>query len=325
MTLFALAGLAAVLYLFSHVMSRRIARAHPPAGIFIDVEGARIHLVDLKPAGAVRGNVLLLHGASGNQADMVVPLAAGLLAAGFRVLAPDRPGHGWSSRPAGAAEGSPARQALLLVAALERAGVRQAIVVGHSWSGALATNLALDHAAFTRALVLLAPVTHPWPGGISWYYRPASLPLIGWLFTRLLTLPAGLLLMPAAIAEVFSPQVPPPDFVHRTGVRLVLRPEAFRANAQDVAGLYEFVCAQAPRLSEIAVPTAILAGDADKIVYTHIHSVQSHQEIRGASLRIVPGLGHSPHHAATEDVIATIIEVAGRVEGSMVPSVVDSM
>ena len=52
---------------------------------------------------------------------------------------------------------------------LERIGITRAIVVGYSWSGALATAYALAYPDSVAGLVLLAPVTHPWPGGVGWY------------------------------------------------------------------------------------------------------------------------------------------------------------
>ena len=117
---------------FTAVMAARIAARHPPQGQFVPVEGGHIHLVDLRPQGPPRGTILLLHGASGNLADMTQPLAPALQAAGFRVVAPDRPGHGWSDRIGGPDAASPAQQAKVLRAALHQIGVDQ---TGATWSG----------------------------------------------------------------------------------------------------------------------------------------------------------------------------------------------
>ena len=126
------------------------------------------------------------------------------------------------------------------------------------------------------------------------------------------TLPAGLVLMPDAIASVFAPQRAPSDYIQRTKVRLVLRPRVFHANARDVTSLKPFIVEQAKRYGEIARPTAIVTGDRDGIVYTHIHSLGSARDIPGATLTVLPGVGHAPHHTNPDAVIAAVDEVAAR-------------
>ena len=292
-----------------------IARRFPPLGAFVrygDDGPARLHYTERRPAGPERGIVLVLHGASGNQADLMVPLGDRLAAEGFRVIAVDRPGLGWSDRPDGEADASPSRQAALIRGALARVGVTHAIVLGHSWSGALAAAFALDAPEFTRGLVLLAPVLYPWPTGIAWYYAPAASPVFGPLFTRVFTLPAGLGLLPAGIAEVFAPQPPPADYAERTGVALVLRPDTFLNNAQDVFHLHAFVTEQSRRLATIAVPTAIVTGEGDRVVSPTIHSLAAARDIPGATLTLLPGVGHSPQWSAPDAVVAAVRDVAAR-------------
>ena len=316
--LLAVAGLVfGSLFLFTRWQARAISLRFPPQGDFVAVPGGKLHYLQVRPAGAVRGVVVLLHGASGNAADMLVALGQGLAARGFHAIAFDRPGHGWSDRPGGRADASPARQAIAIRAAMERLGFSSAIVLGHSLAGVVATNLALDHAAFVRGLVLLAPVTHPWPGGtLSWYYKPAATPVVGELFTEFLTLPVGMFTLDPALGRVFAPQTVPDDYDARTGVALVLRPATFRANAQDVAGTYDFVTVQAPRLPAIVAPTTIVTGDRDGTVLTQYHSYGSARDSPGARLVVLPGIGHSPHWADPAAVIAAVEDVAGRLEAT---------
>ncbi len=297
---------------FSALETRWIEASYPPEGRFVAIDGGRLHVTERKPAGAARGTVVLLHGATGNQADVMLPLGDRLAALGFRVLAPDRPGHGWSDRPDGVEDASPARQAVLIRQGLEGLGVTHAIILGHSWSGALAASFALDQRDFTDGLVLVSPVTHPWPGGIAWYYAPAASPVFGPFFNHLLTMPIGLLALEAGVQSVFAPQAPPPDFAARTGVRLVLRPDEFTANAQDVSHLLDFVRGQAPRMGEISVPTAIVTGDHDGIVFKSVHSDASFRAIRGATMTVLPGVGHSPHWSDPDSVVAAVLSVADR-------------
>src|SRR5262245_16344116 len=128
----AAAALLGGLALFTALSVRSIEQAHPPAGRFVEVAGGRIHLVELGPRD--RAPVVLLHGASGNLEDMRLALGE-RLAERHRVVLLDRPGHGWSDRLGGSADASPARQAALVHEALQRIGIRRAVIVGHSWSG----------------------------------------------------------------------------------------------------------------------------------------------------------------------------------------------
>ena len=290
-------------------------RRFPPEGAFVEIgDGARLHYTERKPVGVERAVVLLLHGASGNQADVMLPLGDRLAAAGFRVLAFDRPGHGWSDRPDGHGDASPARQAVLIRRGLDRLGVHHAIVLGHSWSGALAANFALDQGDLTQGLVLVSPVLYPWSGGVAWYYGPAVSNWFGPVFTHVLTLPIGQLLMPAGVAEVFAPQAAPPGFVDKTGVSLVLRPSEFEDNADDVDQLHAFVTAQGLRMPEIVVPTAIVAGSGDRIVSPSIHAEHAVRDIAGSTLTLLPGRGHSPHWTDPDVVVAAVESVAARLE-----------
>jgi pimeloyl-ACP methyl ester carboxylesterase len=308
----AVAGLAA----YTLWQARTIEARYPPAGIVADVAGQKIHFTDQQPDRPAKATLLLIHGASGNEADMRVPLAKQLLARDFRVISIDRPGLGWSERNGDPDRNSPAGQARIIRAALQKHGVGNVIAVVHSLAGATGLQLALDHDDFVRGIVLISPVTHPWPGGIAAYYSiAASDP--GRLFNYTLALPLGQMLLQSGIESVFAPQQPPPRYAQRTGLPLILRPWTFRANARDVAGLYGFVSRQWPRYEQITIPTAIIAGDADKIVLTDVHARNSARQIPGATLTIVTGAGHTPHWTHTSAVLAEIERVRQRVQAAL--------
>jgi pimeloyl-ACP methyl ester carboxylesterase len=111
------------------------------------VGGLRIY------AGGDGRPVVLLHGLGGAAANWVEVVPA--LAAAYRVLALDLPGHGGSDAP-------PLRAGMPWFAdavadALEAERVRGAIVVGHSFGGHLALHLALQRPDQVGALLLAAP------------------------------------------------------------------------------------------------------------------------------------------------------------------------
>jgi pimeloyl-ACP methyl ester carboxylesterase len=198
------------------------------------------------------------------------------------------------------------RQAQLIHQALVKIGAGKATIVGHSWSGALATAYALSFPDAVSGLVLLAGVTHPWPGGVAWLNHLVAAPVIGPLVAYTVILPLGYFLIDAGVTAVFAPQAPPPDYDTRTGVRMILRPQEFIANVQDIVDLHAAVTAQSPRYGEIKAPTAIVAGDADRIVYTDIHSRGIYKMLPDATLAVLPGVGHMVHFAATDTVLKAI-------------------
>jgi pimeloyl-ACP methyl ester carboxylesterase len=300
-------AVVAALAVVTLIGTRLIERSYPPEGRFVDVGGGRLHIVELGRPDAPP--VLLLHGASGNLGDLKLALGD-RLAARYRVILVDRPGHGWSDRPDGRGDASPARQAPLIHQALTRIGVSRSIVLGHSWSGALATAYALAYPEAVSGLVLLAPVTHRWPGGIGWINDLIAVPVVGPLLAHTLILPFGYFLVPPGVARVFAPETPPPDYIERTGARMILRPSEFIANAQDLAGLKDFVTAQSPHYGDIKVPVAIIAGDADPIVTTDIHSRAIAGQLPHAMLTVLPGVGHMIPYAATDLVVRAVDDVA---------------
>lgn len=302
--------------LYTEYRRRHIQAQIEPAGQLHEVDGVRLHAVDMIPPGWRAGDpaVVFLHGASGNLLDQ--KLAFGdALEGRYRAIFVDRPGHGFSER--GGRDGhSPRRQAELVARLLRRLGVDRAVAVGHSWGGSVVAELGLSHSDEIKGLVFVAPATHPWQGGVSWYYELASLPLFGELFTRTLTLPVAEMLAPRTIGKVFAPDDAPADYAERISLPLLFRPANFRANAEDVARLKAHVDAAAPRYPEIRVPAIVLTGDRDGIVYAHIHSDGLARDLADVELRQLPGAGHMPHHSRTAAVVDAIHDMMKRIGGN---------
>ena len=76
----------------------------------------------------------------------------------------------------------------------------------------------------------------------------------------------------SAVAGVFAPNRAPPGFIEATRLPLVLRPLHFRANCEDVAYAEAAVAELSPRYGRIRVPTEVVTGDSDGVVYAHIHA-----------------------------------------------------
>jgi pimeloyl-ACP methyl ester carboxylesterase len=190
--------------------------------------------------------------------------------------------------------------------ALEKLGVTRAIFVVHSWSGALGARIALDYPERVAGLVMLAPVAYPWPGGVGWYNRLVTIPVIGPLLAYTVTLPLGFFLTEPGARGAFLPQIMPQGFVEKTATPLLLRPREFLANAQDLVTLKAAVREQAPRYANIKAPTVIVSGDVDKTVSTTIHSRALAAVVPNAKLIVLPGVGHIVQNAAPDLVISEI-------------------
>ncbi|KAB1070406.1 alpha/beta hydrolase [Methylobacterium planeticum] len=299
------------------VITLRVGAQHPPAGPFVAVAGGRLATIEAGPREGARATVVLLHGASANASDPMEGVGRTLAAQGFRVIAFDRPGFGWSDRLSGAQAAIPAVQGNAVAQALDHLGIGPAIVLGHSWAGSLALSLALDHPERVAGLVLVAPVARPFPprGPVPWYVRLALQPPIAWVLSRTLAAPVGLRYLAGAARTVFAPQAVSPDYLARSRATLVLRPDTMLANVQDLVGLGPALDAQGPRYPTIRIPTVIVAGGADAVVRTDQQAAPLAAAIPGARLVVLPGIGHMVQYVAAEALAAEVARLADRLPG----------
>lgn len=306
----ALLALTLTLMLATRIGVAIIERRYPPEGSFATVNGTRMHFVHM-PAGigADLPPIVFLHGASGNLHDAMT-IYADRLRGRAELVFVDRPGHGWSSRGP-AANALPDGQARTLAALLDERGIAKAIVVGHSFGGAVAAAFALNHPEKTVGTLFLSPVSHPWPGGISWYYSLTAMPVIGWLFSETLAMPGGLMRLDAGTACVFAPNRPTEGYADRTRLPLLFRPSHFRANAIDVANLFDYVADTAPLYGRIRTPAVIVTGDKDTIVLPSIHSAGLARDLPNAERVLIGNLGHKPDHVVDGLAIAALEKIAG--------------
>jgi pimeloyl-ACP methyl ester carboxylesterase len=300
----------ALLALITQAGVLALQRAYPAQGRIIEVAGAALQVLELGPRDAAGPPVVMIHGASSNLQAMRNPLGE-MLAKQHRVILIDRPGHGWSTR-AELADSTPAIQGRMIAEALQKLGVSPAILVVHSWSGALGARMALDYPGRVAGLVMLAPVAYPWPGGVGWYNKLVNTPVIGPLLAYTLTLPLGYFLTEPGARGVFLPQIMPNDFVSDTATPLLLRPREFLANARDLVTLKAAVTDQAPRYGDIRVPIVIVTGEVDKTVSTNRHSRPFATAVPGAKLIVLPDVGHMIQNAAPELVVSEIEAMIGK-------------
>src|SRR5271156_894713 len=129
--------LVVALVLFSAWTARQVEKRVPPRGRFIDVDGARFHYLDEGSGPAL----LLVHGLAGQMLNFTHSLSD-RLKRDHRVVVLDRPGSGYSTRPADASAAL-GPQADTIARFCQALGLERPLVVGHSMGGAIALALAL--------------------------------------------------------------------------------------------------------------------------------------------------------------------------------------
>ena len=291
----------------------RAEAAYPPSGQIIEVDGVAVH-TRIMGQGP---DLVMIHGASGSMRDFTFAFAQ-RMSARYRVILLDRPGLGWSGRPRGyggvwnpRAE-APLLQAEILQGAADQLGVRNPIVMGHSFGGAVALAWGLRRPEDTAALVLVAAVSNPWPGDLGLLYRINSSAFGAGIAIPLITAFAPERVIAGTVDAIFEPQDMPDGYLAHFGPDMTLRRPAMRANAQQVNRLRPHVVEMSARYPTLPMPVEIVHGTADTIVPLHIHSEPLSKQIPGAVLTRLEGIGHMPHHADPQAVSDAIDRAAAR-------------
>lgn len=238
----------------------------------VDVEGRRIAF---RRAGS-GPPLVFLHGAVcdgrvwRNQLDT--------FADAFTVIAWDAPGCGGSDDvPADCGMDGYADCLAGLLAALE---VRAARVVGHSWGSTLALQLCLQHPARVRSLALVGGYAG-WSGSLA----PQEVAARRAFAHRVAELDRGSF-DPHTMRGLFSDAMSDDAAADLARIMRDTRPAATRTMADALAA-----SDLRDDLGRIAVPTLVLAGEADErspLPVAH----ELHRRIAGSTLTVLPGLGH---------------------------------
>jgi pimeloyl-ACP methyl ester carboxylesterase len=221
----------------------------------------------------------------------------------------DRPGHGWS----GAAKGNeaPADQANDR-GLMDHYGMREAIIVGHSFGGSVAPRFALNIPRKTQGLVFLSPATHPWPGGkTSWYYKLTVAPVLGWMFVGNACWPRR------NAADGGGDRVR--ICAERGAGGLSPTGDSAGAATKGIPGTRPMSRAStitspvyAKRYPEIKAPTVVITGDATRSCMRKSIRWGCARHIAGAELVWVKNLGHKPDWIAPDLVVAAIEKLGGQ-------------
>jgi pimeloyl-ACP methyl ester carboxylesterase len=279
-------AVGAGLLLFTIHTVRQVEATLPAAGRFIDVPGARLHVVERGQGPAL----LLVHGLAGQLCHFTFGIVDEL-ATQYRVVAVDRPGSGYSVRSSGASAALGA-QADVLAALIDQLGLKRPLVVGHSLGGAVALALAQRHPERVAGLVLLAPLTHP-VREISPVFRGINIAqpwkriLVAWT----LAVPFGIAKRDEVLNMVFGPESVPSDFATRGGGMLGLRPSHFVAACTDLAAIPTDLEGMTQRYATMRLPVSIIYGRDDRILNPREQGEALAAKLPGAKFTLIDG-GH---------------------------------
>jgi len=291
--------------------TRRIAgeaeRAVPASGQFLALGRHRIHYVE---QGQGRP-ILFLHGLGG-QLHHFRHTLFDRLGGDFHLVAMDRPGSGYSARPA-EFSGSLTEQARLVRDFIAAKGLERPLIVGHSLGGAVALALALDHPDSMSGLALLSPLTH-----VEDELRPEFRSLYvhsSWLrhlLANTIWVPTSLKYAPLTLAFVFGPQQPTKDYAIGGGGLAGLRPSHIYATSSDLVAIEQDLASLEARYEELKMPVGVLFGTADRVIDYRLNAEPLVGRIGNLELELVDGLGHMPQFIEPQRVDAFIRRIAAR-------------
>lgn len=271
---------------------------HPDHSRFIDVDGIRVHYQEAGPPDAPA--LLLIHGfASSTLVWSKVFLR--FASEGFRVIALDMLGFGYSAKPRNG-EYTIAGQAKLLIRLLDQLGLPRATFIGSSYGGAVAATCALDYPDRVEKLILVGTVNNNRPLAFK-LMRVFSSPVVGDVVTPLLI--GSRRLLRRRMKRVYERHSWVLDERRVYARHLILRP----AGAQR-AILRTVRCWDAERISRdahlITQPTLLLWGENDLEIPLS-DGERLHAEIPGSRLVVFLNCGHVPHEEYPEAFTEVVV------------------
>jgi pimeloyl-ACP methyl ester carboxylesterase len=272
---------------------------HSEHSRFVDVDGIRVHYQEAGDPNAPA--LVLIHGfASSTLVWSKVFLH--LAKSGYRVIAVDLLGYGYSAKPRNG-EYTIAGQARLLVRLLDHLKIPKAIFIGSSYGGAVAATCALDYSDRVEKLILVGTVNNNRPLRYT-LMRVFGSPLFGDVVSPLLI--GSRRLLRRRMKRVYDRHAWVLDERRVEARHLPLRASGTqRAIIRTVRGW------DAERISRdahlISQPTLLLWGEND-LEIPLADGERLHAEIPGSRLIVFLNCGHLPHEEYPEAFTNVVID-----------------
>ncbi len=263
--------------------------------------------IDWHVQRAGRGPViLLLHGtgASTHSWRGLLPI----LADRFDVIAPDLPGHAFTSPPPGG-DHSMTAFSRAVGALLDRLEVEPVLGIGHSAGAAVLARMTLDGVLHPKALVAINGALLPFG------------PYAGSTFSTVARMVAMAPLLPSVIARfvdagtVRKLLADTGSKIDAEGLRLYARlfsePSHVAATLRMMA-MWDLVALRRD-LPKLAAPFLLLAGAADKTIPPDV-SARVRDMVAAGRVETLPGLGHLAHEEDPAGTAAAILAFAASLD-----------
>ena len=278
---------------------------HPAAGQ-LTFRYSDTVLINYETTGAGTRPIVFIHGFAASLAVWhdIRPL---LPAARCRCYFLDLKGFGRSSKPRDGAY-EPADQAAIIAAFLEKQGLRDAILVGHSLGGAVALTTLLEERSAGAGkriggLVLIDPVAYPQQ--LPPVLRVLAMPLVGWVILHLLPVSFMVRFSLKSIFHVTAAVTPERvkryvDSFDRKGLAYGLMETCRRC----MTGNYDrFLAAY----GKISVPVLMIWGRYDPIIPVE-DGLRLNRDIPGSRLVVIDECGHNPHEEKAAETCAAMTD-----------------
>jgi pimeloyl-ACP methyl ester carboxylesterase len=260
----------------------------------VNVDGMRIHYKDTGPQDAPV--LLFLHGFGSSLQTWDV--WAGSLEQKYRVIRLDLPGFGLTG-PSPSNDYSELNDVNTLTQFVDKLGVSDLSVIGHSMGGKIAWTFAAAHPDRVKALVLMAPDGFPQPEAIG---------------TKPYAMPAIMGLMKFCLPRYFVRKSIEPAFADTNALddKMVSRyHDMLRAPGVRAAilerGNQTIYTDPVPRLKKIKAPTLLLWGEEDKMIPSS--NATSYAGVLAQSKTVfIPKLGHLLHEEQANIGLAQLAE-----------------
>lgn len=273
---------------------------HARSSSFRVVQGVRVHFHEKNRKG--RETIVLLHGYCSSSYTWSGCLEL-LAEAGYRIIAPDLKGFGFSEKPFDNRY-RVEDQSDLIVGLLDSLNIERATFVGNSYGGAISMATAIRHSHRVERLVLLnaAHDNTAFPSIPAQYV---------YHFSRLFSpvFMGSQRIVRAVMSRMYHDQ----SVVTDSHVDAYLRP--LSSAACQAAALATFRQWDMQILEQgmhtIKHPTLVIWGEKDRLLPVH-NGAKIHLMIQGSEFIVIPECGHLPQEERPSETVEMIVDFCSR-------------